>query len=121
MPRIKEIINAVKNISTPIISVALSNDRDEKLARRVKARIEKTTLGMLLNLIGFCFVGEISEFIEQVYLPDQCFILVKLNPRRIRLLQLEITIRSIVKSICSHKLPIPVKEHQVSRLHIIRN
>lgn len=45
VPRIKEIINAVRQISTPIISVALSNNLDEKLGRRVKARLEKTTLG----------------------------------------------------------------------------
>lgn len=46
MPRIKEIINGVKLISTPIITAALSNEKDESLARRVKARIEKTTLGI---------------------------------------------------------------------------
>uniref|UniRef100_A0A914M3S4 DNA-directed RNA polymerase n=1 Tax=Meloidogyne incognita TaxID=6306 RepID=A0A914M3S4_MELIC len=45
VPRIKEIINAVRSISTPIITVSLSNDKDEKLAKRVKARIERTTLG----------------------------------------------------------------------------
>jgi hypothetical protein len=39
------IINAVKNISTPVITVSLANEKDEKLARRVKVRIEKTTLG----------------------------------------------------------------------------
>lgn len=50
VPRIKEIINAVRNISTPIITVALANDKDEKLARRVKARIEKTTLGKPFQL-----------------------------------------------------------------------
>uniref|UniRef100_A0A0M3HK79 DNA-directed RNA polymerase n=1 Tax=Ascaris lumbricoides TaxID=6252 RepID=A0A0M3HK79_ASCLU len=46
VPRIKEIINGVKLISTPIITAALSNEKDESLARRVKARIEKTTLGI---------------------------------------------------------------------------
>lgn len=45
VPRIKEIINAVKTISTPIITAALLDPYDESLARRVKARIEKTTLG----------------------------------------------------------------------------
>lgn len=42
---IQEIINAVKQISTPIINAAITNDHDEKLARLVKARIEKTSLG----------------------------------------------------------------------------
>ena len=45
VPRIKEIINAAKNISTPIITATLTNDDDEKIARIVKARIEKTYLG----------------------------------------------------------------------------
>lgn len=45
VPRIKEIINAVKQISTPVITVSLSNSNDEKLGRRVKARLEKTMLG----------------------------------------------------------------------------
>ncbi|KAI1724274.1 RNA polymerase rpb1, domain 5 domain-containing protein [Ditylenchus destructor] len=35
VPRIKEIINAVKQISTPIITVALTNSNDEKLGRKI--------------------------------------------------------------------------------------
>lgn len=45
VPRIKEIINAAKNISTPIITAKLISDKDLKAARIVKARIEKTVLG----------------------------------------------------------------------------
>lgn len=45
VPRIKEIINAVKQISTPVITVSLFDSNDEKLSRRVKARLEKTNLG----------------------------------------------------------------------------
>lgn len=48
VPRIKEIINAVKQISTPVITVSLANSNDEKLGRRVKARLEKTTLGKFI-------------------------------------------------------------------------
>lgn len=43
--RIKEIINAAKSISTPIITAHLENDTDAEFARRVKGRIEKTILG----------------------------------------------------------------------------
>lgn len=53
VPRIKEIINGVKLISTPLITAALMNEKDEKLARRVKARIEKTTLGLSLFFVTF--------------------------------------------------------------------
>ena len=35
--------------------------------RRVKGRIEKTTL------------GEVSEYIEEVLLPDECFLLIRLE------------------------------------------
>ena len=45
VPRIKEIINASKNISTPIITAKLVCENDVKAARIVKGRIEKTTLG----------------------------------------------------------------------------
>ena len=44
VPRIKEIINASKSISTPVISCKLSNEASEHAARLVKGRIEKTYL-----------------------------------------------------------------------------
>uniref|UniRef100_A0A914WUN4 DNA-directed RNA polymerase n=1 Tax=Plectus sambesii TaxID=2011161 RepID=A0A914WUN4_9BILA len=101
VPRIKEIINAVRIISGPLITVYLADDKDENLARQVKARIEKTSL------------GEIADYIEEVYLPDDCFVIVKINAKRVRLLQLEVTMQSIVQSILSAKLPVPVKLNQV--------
>lgn len=104
VPRIKEIINAVKQISTPIITAEVVNNRDETLVRRVKARIEKTTL------------GEISEYIEQVFLSDDTFILVKLSPSRIRLLQLEVSMDSIINSIRSAKLPIKLKKLNIQSM-----
>lgn len=45
VPRIKEIINATKNISTPIITAILFCDDKESSARMVKGEIEKTALG----------------------------------------------------------------------------
>jgi len=45
VPRIKEIISAAKNISTPIIRAELENDTDIRAARIVKARLEKCVLG----------------------------------------------------------------------------
>jgi DNA-directed RNA polymerase III subunit RPC1 len=45
VPRIKEIINATKEISTPIISAKLVNEVDPVSARIVKGRIERTILG----------------------------------------------------------------------------
>ena len=45
VPRIKEIINASKAISTPIITAELETDDEQEFARIVKGRIEKTFLG----------------------------------------------------------------------------
>jgi DNA-directed RNA polymerase III subunit RPC1 len=101
VPRIKEIINAVRQISTPVISVELSDPTDEVLARRVKARIEKTTL------------GEVSKHIEQVFMPDDCFVEILLDAKRILLLQLEVTPETIAHSIATAKLPVIVKPSQV--------
>nr|CAD7197843.1 unnamed protein product [Timema douglasi] len=94
VPRIKEIINASKQISTPIITAYLENDTDAEFARRVKGRIEKTTL------------GEVCAYIEENYLPDDSFLLLKLDIERIRLLKLEVDAESIRYSICTSRLKI---------------
>jgi DNA-directed RNA polymerase beta' subunit len=51
VPRIKEIINASKSISTPIITASLECNNDIKAARIVKGRIEKTVLGEISKSI----------------------------------------------------------------------
>lgn len=87
VPRIKEIINAVKNISTPIITAQLVDNKDPEIARRAKGRIEKTTL------------GEITEYIEEVFAPEDVFLLVKVSLQRVAILHLEVNIDSIMESI----------------------
>ncbi|XP_034935802.1 DNA-directed RNA polymerase III subunit RPC1 [Chelonus insularis] len=101
VPRIKEIINANPKISTPIITAALVDDTDPEFARRVKGRIEKTTL------------GEVTEYIEEVYLPDDCFLLIKLDIDRIKLLKLEVDINSIRYCLCTSKLKLNPKHVNV--------
>ena len=54
VPRIKEIINAAKTISTPIITAKLIVDDDQDVARVVKGRIEKTLLGEVCTYINIC-------------------------------------------------------------------
>ena len=99
--RIKEIINASKAISTPVISTQLLKDDDPEYARRVKGRIEKTTLGevkmehlRVLTSLTILFL-QVTEYFEEVYLPDDCFMLIKLDMNRIRLLKLEVDANSI--------------------------
>ncbi len=61
VPRIKEIINASRSISTPIITAHLDCDWDPEKARVVKGRIEKTLLGevgiMYCTLNNFCVIS----------------------------------------------------------------
>lgn len=80
VPRIKEIINATKEISTPIISATLVNENDLISARIVKGRIEKTLL------------GDIAETIKEVYTPKGCYIALELGIESIEALKLELTI-----------------------------
>ena len=77
------------------------NFLDAEFARRVKGRIEKTTL------------GEVSEYLEEVYKPDDCIILIKLDIERIRLLKLEVTAETIAFSLLTSKLKIKPKDCQV--------
>lgn len=67
VPRLKEIINASKLISTPIITAKLEQDDNKIAARVVKAGIEKTTL------------GEVSCYIKEVYGSQNCYISVELD------------------------------------------
>ncbi|KAK8379693.1 hypothetical protein O3P69_019586 [Scylla paramamosain] len=94
VPRILEIINASHSISTPIITAKLKEDSDPEKARQVKGRIEKTLL------------GEVCEYVEEVFLPDDCFLLLKLAVDRVRLLKLEVDAYSIKYAICTSKLKV---------------
>uniref|UniRef100_T1H2Q7 Uncharacterized protein n=1 Tax=Megaselia scalaris TaxID=36166 RepID=T1H2Q7_MEGSC len=63
-----------------------------EFARKVKSRIEKTTL------------GEISSYVEEVYKADMCFLVIKLDLNRIKVLGLEINVDTVIYSICTSKL-----------------
>ncbi|RWS19381.1 DNA-directed RNA polymerase III subunit RPC1-like protein [Leptotrombidium deliense] len=87
VPRIKELINATKSISTPVVTAALLDYTSADIARAVKMRVEQTTL------------GEICEYIEEVVLPDDTFIMIKLYMKRIKLLRLEVDANSVCECI----------------------
>ncbi|KAI5021835.1 hypothetical protein ZWY2020_058565 [Hordeum vulgare] len=67
VPRIKEIINAVKKISTPIITTELLSEQDELFAAKVKCSIEKVVL------------GEVAAAIKIVLKSNQPYLVVKLD------------------------------------------
>ncbi|KAI5955618.1 RPO31 [Candida jiufengensis] len=87
VPRIKEIINASKTISTPIINAVLVNDDDEIAARVAKGRIEKTLL------------KDVAYYIEDVYKDNQAYLSIKIDTETIDKLQLELNIHNIAQAI----------------------
>ena len=87
VPRLKEIINASKLISTPIITAKLVQDDNKVGARVVKAIIEKTTL------------GEIATYVKEVYAPGKCYISIQLDMDAIEQLKLDIDAYTVRTSI----------------------
>ncbi|KAF5389823.1 hypothetical protein D9757_003589 [Collybiopsis confluens] len=83
VPRIKEIINAAKNISTPIISCKLVTADNEASARIVKGRLEKTLL------------GDIASVLEEAWAPEYTYIGILVDADAIRKLQLELTLDDV--------------------------
>jgi DNA-directed RNA polymerase III subunit RPC1 len=76
VPRLKEIINASKLISTPIIEARILQEDSITAARIIKASIEKTLL------------GEICEYIREVHGINGSYLEIKLDRATIQNLQL---------------------------------
>jgi DNA-directed RNA polymerase III subunit RPC1 len=91
VPRIKEIINASKNISTPVVTVELENQYSVQAAQIVKARIEKT------------FLKDIAEHVEDVWGPTKAWINIRFDLQRMEDLQLDLTLEQIASAIVKHK------------------
>ncbi|ETW84605.1 hypothetical protein HETIRDRAFT_473329 [Heterobasidion irregulare TC 32-1] len=91
VPRIKEIINAAKVISTPIISCKLVTADSEPSARIVKGRLEKTHL------------GDIASVLEEAWAPEYTYIGVIIDMTSIQKLQLELTLDDIKWAIVAAK------------------
>ena len=87
VPRIGELINATKAISTPIITAALMDGSSVNKARAVKMRLEKTTL------------SQICAYLDTVVRPDNVFVKIKLDRKRIRLLRLNVDEDSVERAI----------------------
>lgn len=89
----QEIINATKNISTPVITAPvrdnplMSEASGEMVAQMVKGRIEKTTL------------GDVIKYIEEVLSPEQSYICVKLDMYAIHALRLNVNANTVRQAI----------------------
>jgi DNA-directed RNA polymerase III subunit RPC1 len=78
VPRIKEIINASKEISTPIITAALVNEGNEQSAKMVRSEVQGRRL------------GDIVYSINEEYSPSCCHLVIQLNMKAIEHSMLDI-------------------------------
>lgn len=103
VPRIKEIINAAKSISTPIISCKLVTSDSEASARIVKGRLEKTLL------------GDVASVLEEAWAPEYAYIGVIVDVDAIEKLQLELTLDDIKWAIVAAK-KLKIKQESITVL-----
>lgn len=90
VPRIKEIIDASKNIATPILSAPLEISDNVSEARYVKGRIEQTLL------------GEVAVWIKEVHRRNMSYIAVKIDVNAIARLKLDLDVFTIAQKVMSH-------------------
>lgn len=91
VPRIKEIINASRTISTPIISCDLISKENLTAARVVKGRIEQT------------FLRDIIYWIEDVWSATGSYVAIKVDFETIGRLQLDLNTAQIINTIVKTK------------------
>ncbi|KAM6495517.1 hypothetical protein JOM56_008223 [Amanita muscaria] len=103
VPRIKEIINGAKTISTPIISCKLVTSHSEASARIVKGRLEKTLL------------GDITSILEESWAADYTYLGIIVDMDTVQKLQLELTLDDIKWAIVNTK-KLRVKQEAITIL-----
>ncbi|KAI8832364.1 hypothetical protein BC829DRAFT_426428 [Chytridium lagenaria] len=77
----------VASMNVTLAALVDKTNMDERAARVVKGRIEKTTM------------EDIMDYIEEIISPDECTLRLKINMRAIFKLQLEINLETIVISL----------------------
>ncbi|XP_044766924.1 DNA-directed RNA polymerase III subunit RPC1 [Coccinella septempunctata] len=106
VPRLKEIMNATPNISTPIIQASLVDSTNYKFAQAVRNRIQKTTLEEIATKILECAMKDMGVFIV-ICLDFQ------------RMCELEINVDTVKYSLCTSKLKLKANEVKVESKTII--
>lgn len=91
VPRIKEIINASKTISTPVIACPLLNNEKMEAARIVKARIEKT------------FLSDILKCMEDEWRTSEASVVLYIDRQALHDMHLGIGMGDIARAICAQK------------------
>jgi DNA-directed RNA polymerase III subunit RPC1 len=91
VPRIKEIINASKVISTPVISCPLENNKQIEAARVVKGRIEKT------------YISDVIRFVEDMWSAKRATLCLSVDMDSLNDMHLGITVEDIAETICTNR------------------
>jgi DNA-directed RNA polymerase III subunit RPC1 len=91
VPRIKEIINASKTISTPVITCPLENPKGIVAARVVKGRIEKT------------YVSDVIHFIEDMWSSTRATLCLSVDTQALSEMHLDVTVADIAEAIWKNK------------------
>jgi DNA-directed RNA polymerase III subunit RPC1 len=91
VPRIKEIINASKLISTPVITCPLENKQQMEAARVVKGRIEKT------------YISDVIRFIEDMWSAKISTLCLSVDTEVLNDMHLGIGVEDIATTICRNK------------------
>ncbi|KAH9853367.1 beta and beta-prime subunits of DNA dependent RNA-polymerase [Lenzites betulinus] len=110
VPRIKEIINAAKAISTPVISCKLVTHDSEASARIVKGRLERT------------HIGDIASVLEEAWAPEYTYIGIIVDMKTLQDLQLELTLDDIKWAIVAAR-KLKIKQESITiipRKHRLR-
>ncbi|KAL3316846.1 DNA-directed RNA polymerase III subunit RPC1, partial [Cichlidogyrus casuarinus] len=118
VPRMREIVNAVGNIKTPLITVELLNPLSAEYARQVKLNIEPTRLADVALCMRHCIT------------PEEVFILIKLDMARLerRLISVSQIVRAItlaklrkvkIDRVNSSKEVIQVITSEVNRMELV--
>jgi len=109
VPRIKEIINAARKVSTPIIKAELVNSYDASQARGVKGRLERTEL------------GQVCTSIREVLDTAECYIAIELDLERIAQLHLAVSASKVRMAILNQpKLKIKENDLVVESTSILK-
>lgn len=91
VPRIKEIINASKAISTPVITCPLENNQQIEAARVVKGRIEKT------------YISDVIRFVEDMWSSKKSTVCLSVDLEALNGMHLGIGVEDIATTICKYK------------------
>ncbi|KAH0788473.1 DNA-directed RNA polymerase III subunit rpc1 [Histomonas meleagridis] len=102
VPRIQEIMNAVKNIKTPCIEAYLINDHDEIAAQVIRGNIDRILL------------GQITKLIQEVECDSGCYINIILDMKTITDSKLNITPETVIRSILKSK-KLGIKEENITK------